>query len=464
MAAPEAPEAPEPIIMDRTVRLADLATIREHLLKERARRLDVVVSRRMIGYYGGQLMVDAGQATQIVSDEGVTSAAGVYRPTVTGVETLGKVLGIDVGFLKRLYDENPARTDIIDAIVNGRLHGETSGEVTDDPEFPPYPGNVMCRLLKKAEGDDGDDGVFRAMVSPRFRTDMDNFDVATAVMEGIRQAGVDAIPDVCSLTDRKMTLRFVVPSMALLAPDLLKGYRSPLDGPGGVKRAGLDREGMRFRVESGWREWAIPEALAAAAREGQGYRPGEEPVVFAGLVVTNGDTGGAARTIAPQIRIRICKNGLTLLAESNRKTHLGSTQSEGVVAYAADTMDAELALITKQARDAVAAYLNPVWFGEQVRGIEALARRPMENPEQVIREVTKAAKFTEAETGGVWDMFVRGGAVPVVGSLGNAITAYSQVIANPDRATELDAKALPLMREADKAAVRIARVAAAEAR
>lgn len=448
------------VLRDSGVRLADLGSIREHLLKERARRLDVVVSRRMISYADGFLLVRPGDATQIVSDDGVTSAAGMYRPTVTSVETMGKMLSIDTGFLKKLYEEG--RYDIIDAIVTGRLHGDVygriegepdgTGELCGPPEYPPYAKSMLLRLLK---ADDTEDGVFRAMVSPRFRTDMDNFDVATAVMDGIAQAGVTALPDTCSLTDRKMTLRFVVPELAVLAPKLLAGYRSPLDGPGGVERAGMDRPGMKLRVESGWRNWQVPEALLAAAREGQGYKEGEEPVVFAGLVVTNGDTGGSARTIAPQIRIKICKNGLTLLAEGDRRTHLGSAQSEGVVQYAADTMDAELALITKQARDAVVTYLNPGWFEGQVREIEELAGVPMENPEQVIRQVTKQAKFTEKETDGVWDMFLRGGANPVVGSLGNAITAHSQVIPDPDRAAELDAKAIPLMREAARLAPKV---------
>jgi hypothetical protein len=204
------------------------------LLAERARRLDVVVNRRMISSKGGYLMVHAGESTQLVTDEGVTSVAGLYRPTVTGVETAGKMLGADIGFLKRLYDEG--RTDIVDAILNGRLHGSILGMRPDDefgPEFEPYQGNMMIRLLRP---DGSDDGLFRAMVSERFRTDMDNLDVATAVLEGIGQAGVHAIPDTCSLTDRKMYLRFVVPEIAVLAPKLLEGYRSPLPGGPGAGR------------------------------------------------------------------------------------------------------------------------------------------------------------------------------------------------------------------------------------
>ena len=126
--------------------------------------------------------------------------------------------------------------------------------------------------------------------------------------------------------------------------------------------------------------------------------------------------------------------------------------------YAADTMAKELELIAKQTRDAVAAYLDPEWFQAQVAGIEELAETPMgrdaKEAEQVIRNVTKAAKYTEAETESVWDMFLRGGAVPRVGSLGSAVTAASQTIEDADRAVKMDAQALPLMREAAKLARR----------
>jgi hypothetical protein len=41
---------------------------------------------------------------------------------------------------------------------------------------------------------------------------------------------------VSDLTDRRMHVRGFVPEIAAFAPQLLEGYRSPFDGPGGVKR------------------------------------------------------------------------------------------------------------------------------------------------------------------------------------------------------------------------------------
>jgi hypothetical protein len=442
------PQETENVIASTNMRLADMEDIMGRLVAERQRRLDLVVNRRTVTFSGGQLMVLPGDHTQLVGDGGVTSVAGVYRPSVTAIETAGKMLGADVGFLKKLYDEG--RTDIADAIWNGRMHGDVSGYTgipgvdAENPQHPPFGGSFMLRLLR---ADGSAEGSWRAMLSDRFNTTMDNLDVAAAVLEGITESGVEAIPDACSLTDRKMHMRFTVPSLALHAPELLKGYHSPLDGPGGVARAGTDpdRPGMRLRVERGG--WSVPRGLATAAREGMS----DDHVVFAGLVVTNGDVGGSSRTIAPQIRIRICKNGLTLLAEGDRRVHLGSTQSEGVIDYALDTKTSELELIAKQTRDAVRKFMEPDWFRTQVQEIEALAGTPMPEPEAKITNVTKTAKYGKAEIEGVIDMWKRSGAVPSVGGLGNAVTAYSQVVADPDRAAQMDAQALPMMKDLAKA-------------
>lgn len=442
------PEKTENVLARTNMRLAELEEIMDRLVAERGRRLDLVVNRKVVTFSGGQLMVLPGDHTQLVSGDGVTSVSGLYRPSVTAIETAGKMLGIDIGFIKKLYDEG--RTDIIDAIFNGRLHGDISGYTgipgvdPETPQYNPFAGNFMLRLLKADGSSEGD---WRAMLSDRFNTTMDNLDVAAAVLEGITESGIEAVPDACSLTDRKMHLRFTVPSIAMHAEKLLEGYRSPLDGPGGVPRAGSDpdRPGMRLRVERGG--WSVPRALAAAAREGLS----DNHVVFAGFIVTDGDVGGASRAIIPQIRIRICRNGLTLLAEGDRRVHLGSVQGEGVIDYKQDTKTKELELIAKQTRDAVAKFMDPEWFGVQVREIEAIAGEKMPEPEAKITNVTQAARYTRREIEGIIDVWKRGGAIPTVGGLGNAITAYSQVVTDPDRGAQMDAQALPLMKDLAKA-------------
>lgn len=426
----------------RNAGIADIITI---LQEQRARRLDVVVRQHMISAYGGRILVRAGDSTTIVTDSGTTTAAGAYLPTAVGDEGLAGLLDVPEGYLKRLRKADPGRTDIWDAVVNGMLHG---GAETIDGEarnYPPYDGAILLRLLK---GDESTDGVLRAALSPRFKI-IDNLDVLLAGMDGLRTAGLDAIPDVSDLTDRRMHVRFSVPEIAAYAPKLLDGYRSPFDGPGALKRAGHgDRPGMRLDAgHFGAGQQALDRALQAAKAEGQDYPPGQEPVVFAGLKITNSDTGQGARTIAPEIVVQICGNRLTLTASADRAVHLGSQKDEGIIEWSAETMEKELQLITSQARDAVTTFLTPDWFFGKVREIEELAGAPVDKPEEVIRDVSKAAGFTQSEADDILAHFLRGGAY-TAGGVANAVTSVSQTLDNADRAAELDARAVPVMQHA----------------
>ena len=434
-------------------RNADLGDVLTILQEQRARRLDVVVRQNMIAAYEGNLLVRAGESTQWVSEEGVTSAAGVYRPTAVGDEGLAGMLGIATGYLKSLRRLDPARTDIWDANVNGFLHGSVHsfdpGEDLEGPDFPPYDGAMLLRLLK---GDEETDGVLRAVLSPRYKV-IDNLDVLLAVMDGLRKAGVEAIPDVSDLTDRRMHVRFSVPEIAALAPALLDSYRSPFGGPGGVQRAGnAGRPGMRLDVgRFGSGAAGLARVLDAARREGKDYPPGQEPVVFAGIKVTNSDVGEGARTIAPEIVLQICGNRFTLTAAADRAVHLGSLRDEGVVQWSAETMEQELKLITSQAADAVTTFLTPEWFTGKVAEIEALAGVPVGKPEDVIRDVSKAAGFTQGEQADILAHFFRGGSI-TSGGVGNAVTSVSQTLPDADRAAYMDARAVDVMAHAARIA------------
>jgi hypothetical protein len=430
-------------------RNAGLETILKILGEQRARRLDVVVRHQMIDALGGKILVRAGDSTQWVSEDGVTSAAGVYRPTAVGDEGLAALLGVDGGFLKKLRRLDPARTDIWDHVVGGFLHGGAETIDGEERNYPPYDGAILLRLLK---GDESSDGVLRAALSPRYKI-IDNLDVLLAVMDGLRKAGVEAIPDVSDLTERRMHVRFSVPGIAAFAENLLAGYRSPFDGPGGIQRAGNgDRPGMKMQAgHFGAGPEALARALAAAKREGKDYPPGQEPIVFAGLKVTNSDVGEGARSIAPEIVVQICGNRLTLTASADRAVHLGSLKDDGVVQWSAETMEKELQLITSQAADAVQTFLTPEWFSGKVREIEALAGAPVDKPEEVIKDVSKAAGFTQGEAADILAHFLRGGSY-TAGGVANAVTSVSQTLDNADRAAELDARAVPVMEHAARLA------------
>jgi hypothetical protein len=426
------------------IRNASLDEIMAVLKDQQARQQDVIVNAGDITYDHGNLVIASGPNSQILTDDGVTDIAGSYLPTEVGDESMAGRLDAHGGWIKAVRAKG--RYDILDGTFNALLHG--GGDLdfeTNDPEFGPFDRTVMLRLLK---GDPGEAGVLRAALSGKYKI-MDNLTVLMAVMAGIQRAGVEAVPSDFDLSERRLFGRFDVPGLAQMAPDLLKGYRSPWEGAGAPKRAGDDRPGYRFRSEYG--NWSVDQALRAAHAEGQGYPEGQEPVVWAGIVVSNSDVGGGSRTISPQIRVRICKNGLTLIAEQDRKIHLGVEQGVGVMEWSDDTQRAELDLITKQTADLVATWMTPEWFGGQVAKIEALAGVPIAEPAPVMKAVAQSVKFTRAEEASILEHFLRGG-LYTSGGVAQAVTVHSQTIADADRAAWLDQQAVPAMAAAAKAA------------
>jgi hypothetical protein len=426
------------------IRNASLPEIMDVLKDQQARQQDVIVHAGDISYDHGNLVIAAGPNSQVVTDDGVTNLAGSYRPTEVGDESMAGRLDAHGGWIKALRQRG--RYDVLDSTFNSLLHGGGDRDIeTDSAEFGPFDGKVMLRLLK---GDEGEEGVLRAALSGKYKI-MDNLTVLMAVMSGIQRAGVEAVPSDFDLSERKLFGRFDVPGLARMAPELLKGYRSPWEGAGAPRRAGDDRPGYKFRSEYG--NWSVEQALKAAHAEGKGYPEGQEPVVWAGIVVSNSDVGGGSRTISPQIRIRICKNGLTLIGEQDRKVHLGTEQGVGVIEWSDDTQRKELELITAQTTDLVATWMTPEWFGAQVEKIEALASVPISEPAPVMKAVAQSVKFTKAEEASILEHFLRGG-LYTSGGVAQAVTVHSQTIADADRAAWLDQQAVPAMAAAAKAA------------
>jgi hypothetical protein len=354
--------------------------------------------------------------SQLAAD-GVTSAAGTYRPTAVADEGIADKLGISLAYLRRLRASRP---DLWDANVNGWLHGNYfAGYPADDRKF-------LVRLFQPA-GTGDEPGVARAVLSDSYKV-IDNLDALMATLDGIRQAGTEVVFDGLDLTERRLYARVVAPQIRALAPALLAGYRSPFGG--------------RIYVPGGG--WTPEQARAAAARERRGYEPGGEPVLFAGFVVSNSEVGDGAWSITPRIVAEICGNGLQIAADVTRAIHLGSRQGEGVVRYSADTMDKELALITARARDAVATFLSPDYLTGTVAVLERKAGVPVAHPEQTVRQVAKAAKFSDEMTDAILGHFIRGGQL-TAGGVMQAVTSVAQTLDDADAAHDLEAQAVRVL-------------------
>jgi hypothetical protein len=376
----------------RNATLPDLATM---LRDQHARKLDVIAPASQLHADGGALIVRGSEP--ILGDDGVTSADGRYIPTEVFDEGVADKLRIPLAYVRRLRAERP---DLWDANVNGWLHGRKpcvrpDGTVVREP----VAGDSRSFLVRAFRGDDGE-GIARALLSDRYGI-MDNLDALTAALDGVRAAGVQVEIDGCDLTDRRMYVRLVAPEVQALAPDLLRGYRSPFTGNEGA----------------------------------------DNPTVFAGFVISNSETGGGAFTIIPRLVVQVCRNGMTISKDALRAVHLGGRQDDGMIRWSQDTHRKTAELITARTRDAVATFLDVEYMRGVIRGLEADAGKPLDHAADRIKTIGKTLSYSQDVIDGVLDHFIRGGQ-PTAGGVLQAVTSYAQTIGDADAAHDLEASAV----------------------
>jgi hypothetical protein len=381
----------------RNATLSDLADL---LKDQQARKVDMVVPATRLRADDGIIHVVGLDA--IITDDGVTQVDGTYRPTSVFDEGLSEKLKIPLTYLRRMRAD---RTDLYDANVNGWLHGSVDADA-DPRSF----------LLRAFKPDTEDHGIARALLSDSYGK-TDHLDALTAALNGIRQAGVNVVMERCDLTERRMTVRVVCPEVQVLAETMLKGYRNPF---------GSDFER--------WRE--------VADREGLGYG-GEEPIIFAGFRLSNSETGDGAFSIAPEVKIKVCANGLIITKDAMRKIHVGGKLDEGAIEWSNATHRKQLDLITSKTTDAVRTFLTHSYLERVVARIETAGAKEVRKVDEV-REVVKRLSFTDTQIDGVLEHFIAGGQ-QTLGGVANAITSYSQLVSDADEAHKLELGAANLL-------------------
>jgi hypothetical protein len=397
----------------------DAQLTRQHELKA-----DMVVSPAAIRSKGGLILVE-NAIEEMSLEHGVGYRRGEFAATDVFDDGVSAKLGIHRAYLRKMREE---ALDLYDANVNGWLHGRrrTTAEGVREQIRPGYDKDLLVRTFR---GIDGEPGTARALLSANYGA-IEHRDALGAAMLGIRDSGVSAHIVSADLTERRMYVRVAAPSVKVMAPELLKGYRNPFDSPE------LEKARQHGSEIDRWRE--------VARREGMAYEQGEEPVVFAGFDIRNSETGNGALNLVPVITVKICKNGLTITEEKYRKVHLGSKLEQGSIDWSKQTREAQINLIRQQARDAVKYWLSTDFLAAQVREIEAKAGKPVDKPEVTVKHVGKALKLSELEIDGVMKHFILGGQM-TAGGVMNAITSYSQTVVNADRSHELDDSALKVL-------------------
>ena len=226
----------------RNATVTDLAAL---LQAQHAAKLDVVTpARHLLDEHGRVRLIGVGEPR--LTPDGVTVGETVLRPTAVADAGTAEKLGIPLPYLRRLRAE---QIGLYDANVNTWLVDDA------DRRF----------LVRGLHDPDGGRGVVRALLSDSYRV-VDNLDVPMAVLHRVREAGVQVDIAGCDLTERCMYVRDRAPQVAEYARELLTDYRSPFTGARGA----------------------------------------DNPVVFAGFVVSNSETGHGSFSLIPQLTVQVC--------------------------------------------------------------------------------------------------------------------------------------------------------------
>lgn len=398
---------------------ANLATLADALQDQKTRAIDVVAPASTIRAELGALTITG--IDPILDHDGVTDLNGSsYQPTRIAEDGLADRLSIPGAYLRRCREE---LTHLWDDNINGWLAHKPTAK-------------YLLRLLTHRDGPNPDSsaGIVRAVLSDRYRC-IDNFDVLLAMLAGLGEAGVHPVVD-ADLTDQRMIVRVSAPQIRALAPTLLANYRNPWTG-NPIQAAGWTPQRMAEHNQ----------ALAAS-----GVQPGSpDPVVFAGFVMTNSETGGSRFTITPRLTVQVCLNGMTINADALSKVHIGGRLDEGVIRWSDDTLRKNLDLVTAQTRDAVAAFLTPEYVAEKVAQVEALAGAPVDDPARVVKSVSTSLGFSDAAAEAILGMFIRGGQM-TAGGVMQAVTATAQTLGDADAAFEMELAGLRALEMAAAAA------------
>lgn len=389
------------------------------LRDQHVRKVDITAPYDHISAHHGQIVVqDTGEP--VITMDGVTPSFGTYDVTPVADEGLSTRLGIPVAYLRSLRGRGLPL--LVDQNINGLLWAERERAKRDGQREP----RAFLRTLKPV---DGAPGVLRAVLSDRYRT-IDNLDVLVAALDGVRSADVSAQVEACDLSDRRMYIRVVSEGIRAMAPDLLRGYRSPFEADPNIRRAGGG--------------WTVESGREAARREGSAYTEGSEPVVFAGFEIRNSEVGQGGFKIVPRLVVKICRNGLTIPVDALSERHIGGRLDDGVVELSQRTVNAALELVTARTADAVRQYLTPAYVQSKVDDLSEAAGTPVERPEKVVTEVARTLRFTDGERDGILRHFLTGGQA-TAGGVMQAVTSYAQCVSSADSAAALEDSALRVL-------------------
>lgn len=380
-------------VPNRSLRGANIVDLIALLQQQHRQKLDVVVPATTLRSVDGQILL-AG-IDPVMDENGVTDLSGAYRITAAADGQLAGIFDIPVKYIRKLREEH---LGLFDANVNGWA---------DRSER-----KILIRALYGHDpAHPGTNGMIRAFLSDSYGV-RDNLDFALSVLDGMREGGLgaDNIRG-ADLSDDRLWLRVHAPEMAVAAPELTKDYRSPFTGAVGA----------------------------------------DNPLIHAGIIAENSETGGGALKVTPELIMQVCMNGMKINTAAMRKIHLGTKLDEGTIAWSADTVDAGNELVKLQVRDAVKSFLTPSFVEATVRELEKAAGVQIEDPTATVTVVAKKLGYTDDVAKGILQHFMASvvpsseGLVYTSGHVMHAVTSYAQEIEDPALSNEVGGSGVEAM-------------------
>jgi len=364
-------------------RRATLKNLAQLLTRQHAAKLDVVTPARALRCEDGRLRLP-GAGPAVLSESGVSCGEVSLRPTAGAEADIAAKLVIPIRYLRVLRERG---------LVGLYDQNVTTLLAADPRRF------LVRGLLDEQEGE----GVVRALLGSGFRI-VDNLDVLTAMLSGIRDSGAVVQVTQCDLSERRMYVKVRCEALGQYAPALLSDYTSPFTGARGA----------------------------------------DNPLVFPGFVVGNSETGDSSFSITPQLTVQICDNGMTMTKDIVREVHRGGRLADGVIHWSGETQDTALRLVAQQTRDAVKTFLDPRFVRAKIAEIEAEAGVAITNPAATLEHVATELRFTTAQREQVLGHFIQGGDL-TSGGVMHAVTSACQLVEDPDTAYEMEATGLRAM-------------------
>lgn len=379
----------------------DLQSLVTELQRQTTLKKDFIIPSNLISMKNGELVItdsnENKQLKKILMDSGIAFKVDEMTPSIKlqPLETCHSQISEKLNMPKKYYDRMVGgHTKILDYSVSYWMkdHGK----------------NCMLRtFIDKQKGI----GYARAVLSDNFKV-IDNFDLILACLEAIKELGYG--PDFiqiadADITDKRMYVRFICPSIEVQAPELLLKHIVP----------------------------------------GKGLTT--NPGIISGFVISNSEIGFGRYTISPRAHILTCANGRIFKDDNFSQVHLGSKMEEySFIDWSEQTKQKNYELIISQIKDAIKKFMSKEYLQAKVNLMIEQELKVITNPYDCVKNVCTSLQMGEEKQKTILDYFIKGGGEATVFNLTQAMTYFAHNDATPDEQFELETAASKVAKDIAK--------------